>query len=35
MNILYPYLFGGISGSFATAIMQPIDTLKVQIQIAS
>lgn len=29
-----PFLFGGFSGMFATSIIQPIDTVKVRIQIA-
>jgi hypothetical protein len=31
----WPFLVGGISGAAATAAIQPIDTLKVQIQIIS
>lgn len=30
-----PFAIGGISGAFATCIMQPIDTLKIQVQIFS
>lgn len=29
------FLIGGISGAFATLIIQPLDTLKVSIQVAS
>ncbi len=30
-----PFVIGGISGVIATSLIQPIDTLKVQIQITS
>lgn len=30
-----PFLFGGISGITATTLIQPIDTIKVRIQIIS
>ena len=32
---LVPFSIGGISGATATAVIQPIDTLKVQIQVVS
>ncbi|EGR32264.1 mitochondrial carrier protein, putative [Ichthyophthirius multifiliis] len=35
MNTLQPFLIGGFSGMFATTIIQPIDTIKVRIQILS
>lgn len=30
-----PFAIGGVSGAFATVIVQPIDTLKVQVQVIS
>lgn len=30
-EIIKPFVFGGIAGSCATSIIQPIDTVKVQI----
>lgn len=33
MDFCRPFLFGGLSGCFATSIIQPIDTVKVQIQV--
>jgi len=30
-----PFVIGGISGALATCLIQPIDTFKVQIQVAS
>ena len=30
-----PFLIGGLSGALATIIIQPIDTLKVQVQVVS
>jgi hypothetical protein len=35
MKEITPFAIGGISGSVATLIIQPIDTLKVQVQIVS
>jgi hypothetical protein len=35
MKTMAPFAIGGISGAVATSIIQPIDTLKVQIQIIS
>jgi hypothetical protein len=35
MDLLAPFAIGGISGSLATCIIQPIDTFKVQIQVTS
>lgn len=32
-EIIKPFLFGGISGCCATTVIQPIDTVKVQIQV--
>jgi len=32
---LSPFAIGGTSGAVATCLIQPIDTLKVQIQVAS
>lgn len=32
---LVPFGIGGLSGAIATSIVQPIDTLKVQIQVIS
>jgi len=33
MDAIAPYLFGGLSGMTATSVIQPVDTLKVRIQI--
>ena len=30
-----PFAIGGVSGAFATIIVQPLDTLKVQVQVIS
>lgn len=35
MNQIKPFLFGGLSGICATCTIQPIDTIKVRIQIVS
>ena len=35
LSFAVPFAIGGISGSAATMIIQPLDTLKVQIQVAS
>jgi hypothetical protein len=35
LDRLAPFLIGGFSGSIATCIIQPIDTMKVQIQVIS
>lgn len=35
LNSLLLFLIGGISGSVATLVIQPLDTLKVNIQVAS
>ncbi|KAL4483029.1 hypothetical protein ABPG74_019055 [Tetrahymena malaccensis] len=32
-DVIKPFLFGGISGCVATSVIQPIDTVKVQIQV--
>lgn len=34
-QLIVPFAIGGISGSLATLVIQPLDTLKVQIQIVS
>jgi hypothetical protein len=34
-NSLIPFAIGGVSGAIATSVIQPLDTLKVQIQIVS
>ena len=34
-NATAPFAIGGVSGAFATVIVQPIDTLKVQVQVIS
>lgn len=31
----FPFCIGGISGAVATSVIQPLDTLKVQIQVIS
>jgi hypothetical protein len=33
--LIAPFCIGGISGAIATAVIQPIDTFKVQIQVIS
>jgi hypothetical protein len=33
--VAIPFFIGGFSGSIATMVIQPLDTLKVQIQIIS
>ena len=35
LSALVPFAIGGISGAVATMVIQPIDTLKVQVQIVS
>lgn len=35
MDQIKPFLFGGLSGCCATCTIQPIDTVKVRIQIVS
>lgn len=35
MDSIKPFLFGGLSGCCATCTIQPIDTVKVRIQIVS
>jgi hypothetical protein len=32
---LIPFAIGGVSGAIATSVIQPLDTLKVQVQIVS
>lgn len=32
---IFPFFIGGFSGALATCVIQPLDTLKVQIQIVS
>lgn len=34
-DVVKPFMIGGLSGSLATTCIQPIDTVKVQIQIKS
>lgn len=34
-NWLVPFCIGGLSGAVATCVIQPLDTLKVQIQVIS
>jgi len=33
VNIVKPFLFGGLAGCIATSFIYPIDTIKVRIQI--
>ena len=35
LNPLIPFGIGGVSGAIANSVIQPLDTLKVQIQIVS
>jgi len=35
LTLVIPFMIGGISGAIATSVIQPLDTLKVQIQIVS
>jgi len=35
LDWLIPFFVGGFSGAIATCVIQPLDTLKVQIQIVS
>jgi solute carrier family 25 (mitochondrial oxoglutarate transporter), member 11 len=35
LDAIKPFVFGGISGCTATSVIQPIDTVKVRIQIVS
>jgi hypothetical protein len=34
-RVLAPFAIGGFSGAVATSVIQPLDTLKVQVQIIS
>lgn len=35
MDVVQPFLIGGLSGMFATCIIQPVDMIKVTIQLKS
>lgn len=35
MDVIQPFIIGGLSGMFATCIIQPIDMIKVTIQLKS
>jgi solute carrier family 25 oxoglutarate transporter 11 len=35
LDVIQPFLIGGLSGMFATCIVQPVDMIKVQIQLKS
>jgi hypothetical protein len=35
LRVLAPFAIGGFSGAVATSVIQPLDTLKVQVQIIS
>jgi solute carrier family 25 oxoglutarate transporter 11 len=35
LDIVQPFLIGGLSGMFATCIIQPVDMIKVSIQLKS
>ena len=35
LRLLAPFAIGGFSGAVATSVIQPLDTLKVQVQIIS
>lgn len=35
LKLTVPFAIGGLSGAAATLVIQPLDTLKVQVQIVS
>lgn len=35
LDVIQPFVIGGLSGMFATCIIQPIDMIKVSIQLKS
>ena len=35
LSLFVPFAIGGVSGAVATSVIQPIDTLKVQVQVLS